>query len=486
MKQLKDILYNTRLLNVIGSTSIGIRDITSDSRKVEPGGAFIAISGTQTDGHQYIDIAIENGASAIICENLPHEHKNDISYVVVENSAASLGVIASNFYNNPSHQLSLIGVTGTNGKTTIATLLYELFTKLGFVSGLISTVENKIDQQVVKTSMTTPDAITLNKLLQNMVEAGCQYCFMEVSSHAIDQHRIDGLVFKGGIFTNLTHDHLDYHKTFKAYLQAKQQFFNGLSPKAFALTNIDDKNGEIMLQNCRAKKYSYSLKTLADFSCNILENQFEGLLLKINGTELWSQLVGEYNAYNLTAVAGAAILSDLPATEAYKGISSLMPVNGRFDILRNNQNITVIVDYAHTPDALHNVLATIAKIRTGNEQLITVVGAGGNRDKTKRPLMAQIAASNSNTVILTSDNPRNEDPEQIIKEMLNGLDPVQKKKVLTITNRKEAIKTACMMAKPNDLILVAGKGHETYQEINGIRHHFDDKEHITDFLDIKA
>ncbi len=465
MKSLKDILYKTAIVSATGSMSKSIGSIYFDSREVKKGGLFIAIKGTQVDGHTFIEEVIKRGAIAIVCETMPENLKDKITYVQVRNSSDSLGQIASNFYDNPSEELKLIGVTGTNGKTTIAKLLYDLFSLLGYSTGLLSTIENKIVDKIISATHTTPDAIQINYLLREMINSGCDYCFMEVSSHAISQNRINGLTFRGGIFTNLTHDHLDYHKTFAEYLKVKKSFFDTLRPEAFALTNIDDKNGTVMFQNTKALKHTYSLKAMSDFRCKILENQFYGLQLRIDNNDVWCRLVGEFNAYNLLAVYATATILGENTTEILTSLSMLGTVKGRFEIFKSKNNITAIVDYAHTPDALKNILETITSIRTSNEQLITVFGAGGNRDKGKRPLMGEIAANNSNIVILTSDNPRFEDPEVIIEEIKKGLSPLHFKKVIAITKREEAIKTACTMAKPGDIILIAGKGHETYQEV---------------------
>lgn len=482
MRPLNEILYKAGITEVVGSTSEEVSAVTADSRQVQPGGAFVAVKGLASDGHQYILKALESGAKAIICEHLPPILDEDVMWVKVSDSSFALGQIASNFYNNPSRRLKLIGVTGTNGKTTIATLLSNMFRILGFKTGLISTVKYVIDQQEYPSTHTTPDAVTLNSYLDRMVESGCEYCFMEVSSHAVVQNRIAGLEFAGGIFTNLTHDHLDYHKTFDAYLKAKKTFFDTLPAGAFALSNVDDKNGMVMLQNTRASKYTYSMRTMADFNGKILENQFSGMLLQINNRDIWCRLAGFFNAYNLMAVYGAAVLAGREPEEVMVALSQLEPVEGRFQYFVSNSGVVAIVDYAHTPDALENVLQTINNLRTQQEQLITVVGCGGDRDAAKRPVMASIASQKSNKVILTSDNPRSEDPEQIIREMYAGIDPVSRKKVLSITSRKEAIHTACMMAQKGDIVFVAGKGHEKYQEIKGVKHPFDDLEVLREFL----
>ena len=482
MKQLTNILNNASIIEIIGNKDIVIDNITFDSRNVDKNCMFIAVKGTKSDGHNYIEQTIEKGAVCIVCELLPSNINKDVTYVLVKDSSFSLGIIASNYYDNPSEQLSLVGITGTNGKTTTVTLLYNLFKELGYGVGLLSTISNKINEIEYPSTHTTSDAIQLNALLKKMVDSGCSYCFMEVSSHAIVQNRISGLKFKGAIFSNITHDHLDYHETFAEYIKAKKLFFDNLSKEAFALVNVDDKNGMVMLQNTKAKKYTYSIKNVADYKCKILENNLTGLHLNFDGIEVFSKLVGSFNAYNLTAVYAAAILSGADKLDVLRIISNLNAAEGRFEYVKSKDNIIAIVDYAHTPDALTNVLSTISAIRTNNEQLITVVGAGGNRDAQKRPIMARIACEMSNLVILTSDNPRDEEPEEIIRQMEAGIDPSISRKALTIINRKEAIKTACTIARPGDIILVAGKGHEKYQEIKGIKHHFDDKEILTEFL----
>jgi UDP-N-acetylmuramoyl-L-alanyl-D-glutamate--2,6-diaminopimelate ligase len=483
MKQLQDILYQSGVTETKGLLNRTIKAVTSDSRKVAAGSLFVAVKGTQVDGHQFIPKAIELGAVAIVCETFPEVISNDITYIRVKDAAYALGFIAANFYDNPSEKLKLVGVTGTNGKTTTVTLLYNLMESLGFKTGLLSTILNKVHQTIIPSTHTTPDAVSLNRLLAEMAEAGCDYAFMEVSSHAIHQHRIAGLHFAGAAFTNLTHDHLDYHKTFKEYLNAKKMFFDNLRSDAFALVNVDDKNGRVMLQNCKAKKYTYGLKNMADFKANVLENQFDSMLLSIDGSQLYSMLVGDFNAYNLLAVYSTAVLLGQNKDEVLTQLSTLKGADGRFELIRSKNNITAIVDYAHTPDALKNVLKTIQNIRTGNEQLITVVGAGGNRDKDKRPKMAKIASLLSNKVILTSDNPRDEEPESIIEDMKQGIDIAKKMMMLAIVNREEAIRTAVMLAQPGDIILIAGKGHETYQEIKGVKHPFDDKKVITELFD---
>ncbi len=482
MKKLSDILYNCKAIQIIGNDTLMINNLSFDSRKIEANCLFIAIKGTQSDGHQYIAQCVENGAIAIVCEDLPKKLHKNITYIKVENSSYALGKIASNFYNRPSEMLKLVGITGTNGKTTTVTLLFNLFRSLGYNVGLLSTISNRINDNEITATHTTPDAIQLNILLKEMVEMGCSHCFMEVSSHAVVQNRIAGLTFSGAIFSNITHDHLDFHKTFAEYIKAKKLFFDHLPSDAFALTNVDDKNGKVMIQNTKAAKYSYSLQTMADFKCRIIENELHGLFLNIDGVETSTKLVGSFNAYNILAVYAAAILLGEDKIEVLKQLSNLNAAEGRFEYIKSKNNITAIVDYAHTPDALLNVLKTIEAIRTKNEQLITVVGAGGNRDAQKRPIMAKIASEMSDMLILTSDNPRDENPEDILQQMQVGVDISMKRKVLTILNRKEAIKTACAMAKSGDIILVAGKGHEKYQEIKGIKHHFDDKEILTEFL----
>lgn len=481
MKTLEGILRGIEHELVAGSLSTAVSQIQFDSRKVKAGDVFVATTGTHVDGHDFIGKAIESGAVAIIAERSDVE-VGAAALVKIENTAAALGLMAANFYGNPSQNLKVVGVTGTNGKTTIATLLYKLFIQLGYQAGLISTIKYYVGEEEFSSSHTTPDSLQIQALMAKMVEAGCEYCFMEVSSHAIHQDRIAGIAFQGGIFTNLTHDHLDYHKTFAEYLKAKKKFFDNLPATAFALTNADEKNGKVMLQNTKALQKSYGLKSLADFKCKVLEKHLDGMLLLIDGTEVWTHFSGIFNAYNLMAVYASAILLDEQPDKVLPLISELRPVAGRFEILRSPDGKYAIVDYAHTPDALKNVLSGISEIRTGNEQVITVVGAGGDRDKTKRPVMAKEAVMQSDKVILTSDNPRTEVPEQIIADMEVGVEAHQRRKVLSIVNRKEAIRTACMLAVPGDIILVAGKGHEDYQEINGVKHHFDDKEVIREIF----
>ncbi|MCC6836979.1 MAG: UDP-N-acetylmuramoyl-L-alanyl-D-glutamate--2,6-diaminopimelate ligase [Bacteroidia bacterium] len=482
MKLLKDILYKAGIIEVVGSTNIAITALSFDSRKIEKDSLFIAIKGTLSDGHKYIDDTISKGAIAILCDEIPVNQNEKVTYIKVKDTSAALGIIAGNFYDNPSEKIKLVGVTGTNGKTTTVTLLFTLFKKLGYKVGLLSTVKNQINNDVIPATHTTPDAIQLNAMLRQMIEKGCTYCFMEVSSHAVVQNRIAGIHFTGAVFTNITHDHLDYHKTFDEYIKAKKKFFDGLGSDAFALTNRDDVNGEVMLQNTKATKRSYSLRSMADFKCKVIENQFSGLLLNIDNQEVWSKLIGSFNAYNLLAVYATAVLLKEDKTNVLTTLSTLSSVEGRFQYIRNSNGVVGIVDYAHTPDALQNVLKTINDIRTGNEQVITVVGCGGDRDAAKRPVMAKIACDMSNKVILTSDNPRSEDPEAIIKEMQTGVDAVNYKKTISITDRSEAIKTACSYANDGYIILIAGKGHEKYQEIKGVKHPFDDMDVLQENL----
>jgi len=482
MRLLTDILYKAGLEEIVGTTNVAVSSITFDSRKVKKDSLFIAVRGTAVDGHDFISKAIEAGAIAIVCEEIPKNKIEDITYVKVKNASYALGIIASNFYDNPSQKLKLVGVTGTNGKTTTVTLLYNLFKSLGNTVGLLSTVRNKIHNEELPATHTTPDAIELNELLCKMVEKGCQYAFMEVSSHAIVQNRITGITFVGGVFTNITHDHLDYHKTFDEYIKAKKTFFDTLPEDAFALTNKDDANGMVMLQNTKAHRVTYAIKTVADHKCRIIENHLSGLLLNIDNKEVWVKLIGTFNAYNVLAVYTVALLLKQDTTNILTALSTLNSVEGRFQYLKSETGIIGIVDYAHTPDALKNVLETIKGIRTGNEQVITLAGCGGDRDAAKRPIMAQIACQFSNKVILTSDNPRSEDPEEILNQMQKGIDPVEAKKTLRITDRKEAIKTACSLAKQGDIILVAGKGHEKYQEIKGVKYPFDDFEILKETL----
>ena len=478
MKVLNDILKAVETIQVVGNTEIPVTGIIFDSRKVDVGCLFAAIKGTQADGHQFIDMAIEKGAKAVLCEQLPENINEEIAYIQVENSSKAMGELASAFYDYPSTKLKLVGITGTNGKTTTVTLLYNLIRKLGYSAGLLSTVRNYIDEQIIEATHTTPDAVQMNALMKQMVDAGCEYCFMEVSSHAIDQHRIAGLEFVGAVFSNITHDHLDYHKTFAEYIRAKKKFFDDLKPGSFALINTDDKNGNVMVQNTKAKVKNYAVRSAADFKAKIIESHFEGSMLNIDGMDVWTYFVGRFNAYNLLAVYSTAHMLGFSKDEILTALSELKPVEGRFETLRSQNGITAIVDYAHTPDALLNVLNAINQIRNDDQELITVVGAGGDRDKTKRPEMAKIATENSNKVILTSDNPRTEDPNQILEDMKKGISPENNKKMLSIVDRKEGIRTACLLAQKGDIILVAGKGHETYQEINGVKHHFDDREII--------
>lgn len=465
-------------LTIVGNADVDVTGIEIDSRQVSDGNMFVAVRGTQTDGHSYIDKAIAQGAKVIVCENLPVQLSEGVTYVQYNNTEDVVGKLATNFFGNPSRRMKLIGVTGTNGKTTIATVLYNMYRRMGYKCGLCSTVCNYIEGTPIPTECTTPDAITLNRLLGRMADEGCQYAFMEVSSHSIAQKRIGGLHFAGGIFTNLTRDHLDYHKTFENYRDAKKAFFDALPSDAFAVTNVDDKNGMVMVQNCKAKVKTYSLQKPADFKAHIVEESFEGMCLDIDGKEVSVRFVGRFNASNLLAIYGASVMMGTDPQEALVQISAMKPVNGRFEAIRSKNGVTAIVDYAHTPDALENVLSTINDVLRHRGQCWTVCGAGGNRDKGKRPLMAQEAVKNSDRVIITSDNPRNEDPQEIINDMLAGLDDAQRQKVISIVDRREAIRTACMMAAPGDVILVAGKGHEDYQIVKGVKHHFDDHEVI--------
>jgi UDP-N-acetylmuramoyl-L-alanyl-D-glutamate--2,6-diaminopimelate ligase len=472
MQVLSELLRHIETIQIIGDTTLTIDEITFDSRKAKSNNIFVAIKGTQLDGHQFIPQVVENGCQVIVCEQ--EQNLAGITQIIVKDSAYTLGKLAAAFYDFPSSKLELVGITGTNGKTTTTTLLHQLMHDLGYKAGLLSTVENKIGLQVIPSTHTTPNPIELNRLLAQMVEEGCMYCFMEVSSHAVVQHRIAGLSFKGAVFTNITHDHLDYHGTFAEYIKAKKGFFDGLGKEAFALTNVDDKNGMVMLQNTKAEKHTYALKTPADFKGKVIENQFSGLVLNINGTDVWTKLIGDFNAYNLLAVFGVATLLGQDKLEILTKLSNLNSVSGRFQSFRSNGGISIIVDYAHTPDALENVLKTIANIRTKNEHVITIVGCGGDRDKTKRPKMAAIACEWSDKVVITSDNPRSEEPQSIIDEMMTGVEGQHFKKTLSILDREQAIKTAISLAEPADIILIAGKGHETYQEIKGIKYDFDD------------
>lgn len=483
MMKLEEILNGIHVAEIKGNITKEISGLEIDSRKIESGHMFVAVRGTQTDGHAYIGKAIEKGASVIVCETFPDNIDSDITYIKVNDTEEVVGKLATAFYGHPTSKLKLIGVTGTNGKTTIATLLYNMFRLFGYKVGLISTVCNYIDDEAIPTEHTTPDPITLNKLLGRMADEGCKYVFMEVSSHSVVQKRIGGLQYSGGIFTNLTRDHLDYHKSFDNYLKAKKTFFDNLPKSAFALTNIDDKNGLIMTQNTKAKVYTYSLRSISDFKGKVLEDGFEGMLMDINQIEVNVQFVGRFNASNLLAVYGSACILGKKPEEVLIKLSMLRPVSGRFETLRSNRGYSAIVDYAHTPDALANVLKTINDVLDGRGQTISVIGAGGNRDKGKRPIMAQEAVKQSNKVIITSDNPRFEEPQDIINDMVAGLTQEDKRKVVCITDRKEAIRTACMLAQPNDVVLVAGKGHENYQDIKGVKHHFDDKEVIREYFE---
>jgi len=482
LKIFADILHNVTLLEVVGNTQCMVESVAFDSRKVLPNTIFVAIKGLTTDGHKYIDQAIEKGATAIVCEQLPNVLKGHIAYVRVADCSKALGILAANYYDHPSQKITLVGVTGTNGKTTVATLLHQLFTNMGFRCGLLSTVKNLVEHTEIEATHTTPDPLQINHLLSLMVQRGCKYVFMEVSSHAVVQQRIEGLRFAVGVFTNLTHDHLDFHKTFANYLKAKKKFFDTLSVDAVCITNADDKNGAVMLQNTRSRKMSYSLKSQADYRGRIIENGFSGLTMAIDGHEVWFRLVGEFNAYNILAVYATARALGFESAAVLTALSTCQPAKGRFEYFTGKDKITGIVDYAHTPDALLNVLSTIGAVSKGGEKIITVVGAGGNRDAAKRPEMARIAVKGSSKVILTSDNPRFEDPIDILEQMKKGLTISELKDVLTIENRAEAIKTACCLAQPGDIILVAGKGHENYQEIKGVKYPFDDMKLLQEFL----
>ena len=482
---LQELLYKLAIRSVKGNTNIGINSLCTDSREAKPGGCFIAIKGIGSDGHQFIEQAVKSGAVAIVCQQMPINFAEGVTYIEVENTAAAAGFMGHRFYGEPSNHFKLVGVTGTNGKTTIATLLFKLFTKLGFTCGLISTVQNQVGENIFPSAFTTPDAITLNALLHQMKEAGCQYVFMECSSHAIEQHRITGLHFAGALFSNISHDHLDYHKTFDEYIRVKKSWFDGLPDKCFAISNADDKRGAVMLQNTVAKKYFYSLKTLADFKGKVLDNSLSGLHMILNEVEVHFKLIGEFNAYNLLAVYGAAICLNQDKQEVLLKLSDMDGAEGRFDyMISPSQRVVGIIDYAHTPDALLNVLATIKNLRNGLEKIITVVGCGGNRDTSKRPVMAQVACEYSDKVILTSDNPRNEDPLQIIKDMEAGVSVVARKKCISIADRREAIKTAVSLSNDEDIILIAGKGHEKYQEIKGVRNDFDDKKVLREMFEL--
>ncbi len=475
MMPLKDILHGIPVQQVVGNLNVSIDQLGFDSRKAGANSLFVAIRGVHTDGHRYISDVIAQGAIAVLCETLPESTNDDVTYIQVADTAFALGVSAANYYGNPSRKLKLVGVTGTNGKTTVATLLYKLFRELGYEAGLLSTVENRVGDRVLAATHTTPDPVALNALMHEMVDGGCDYCFMEVSSHAVAQQRIAGLNFAGGIFTNITHDHLDFHGTFDAYIKAKKTFFDGLDRYAFALTNADDKNGEVMLQNTFAHKRAYGLTHMADFKAKVIESHFDGMLLQLDGHEVWVKLVGGFNAYNILAVYGAAILLEQETVKVLTALSNLSGAEGRFDITISKTGVIGIVDYAHTPDAVKNVLETIRGLRKNGEQIITVLGCGGDRDKTKRPEMAAVAVGQSDKLIITSDNPRTEDPLQIIREMEAGISEKDRRSVFSIADRKEAIRAACHLAQPGDIVLVAGKGHEKYQEINGVRHEFDDK-----------
>lgn len=482
MKLLKDILYKVRIEEVLGNTHIATEGITMDSREVRSFFLFVAIKGSAVDGHLFIDKAIEKGANCILCQQFPHSLNPDVTYVRVNDSAEALGIVAANYYDNPSEKLSIVGVTGTNGKTTVATLCYELSMALGHKTGLLSTVVNKVNAQSVPATHTTPNAVELQRLLAQMVETGCTHVFMEVSSHALDQRRTAGLHFAGAAFTNITHDHLDYHGTFNAYIHAKKLLFDGLSSRSFAVINADDRHAEVMSQNCKGKVYTYALQSMANYRARIIENALSGLSLTIQHHELYTQLIGEFNAYNLLAVYGIAMQLGWDEMSVLTVLSTLNAPEGRFQYFRSNSGVIAIVDYAHTPDALSNVLDTINTIRSGNEQLICVMGCGGDRDAAKRPIMGQIACAKSNKVVVTSDNPRSEEPKDIIQAIVNDLDPVEKRKVLTMVNRDEAIAAACSLAQPGDIVLVAGKGHEKYQEIKGVKYPFDDFQMVQEIL----
>ncbi len=485
MKTLADIVWKIPAVSVTGDLNIPILSICFDSRKAVPGSLFVAIRGTANDGHKYIADVVRQGVSAIVCEEIPKSIRHDITYVITSDSALALGLLCNEFYDRPSKKLTLVGVTGTNGKTTTATILYQLFRKLDYKAGLISTVAYYVNEQRSEASHTTPDPVQLNALLADMVKQGCTYCFMEVSSHSVVQQRIAGLHFAGGIFTNLTHDHLDFHKTFAEYLKAKKQFFDHLPATAFALINKDDRNGMVMVQNTKANVATYALKSMADFRCRLIESHFDGMQLQMDGHDVWMRFIGEFNAYNLLAVYATAILLGQETQEVLSVMSTLIPVDGRFEYIRSNNNVTAVVDYAHTPDAVDNVLKAIRQILpTASAQIITVVGAGGDRDKTKRPEMAKIAADNSDRVILTSDNPRSEKPEDIINDMFAGLDAEERRKTISIVDRREAIRTACMMANPGDVVLIAGKGHETYQIVKGVKSYFDDREVVREMFQL--
>ena len=485
MRRLSDLLFGVSIKAVVGDiTSVMVNKVEFDSRKVSDSDLFIAIKGVNVDGHSFIDLSVADGAKSVIVEEIPEKINKEICYVQVDCSSSSMSVVSSNYYDNPSSKIKLVGVTGTNGKTTIVTLLHQLFSELGYPTGMLSTIENKIGTRSVESTHTTGDSLQINKLLSEMVLAGCEYCFMEVSSHAIHQNRVSSLVFEGGIFTNITHEHIDYHKDFKEYISVKKRFFNNLKTSAFALTNKDDKNGNVMISNTKARKITYSLKSMADYKCKVLESRLDGMLLNIQNHEIWVKIIGEFNAYNLLAIYSTSVELGLDKDRVLERISILNPAEGRFHTIRNSENITGIVDYMHTPDAYENVLSTINSIRTNTEKLIVVFGCGGDRDAEKRPKMTAIACNMSDQVIITADNPRTEKIEDIISDMTVKLDPVQKKKVLVITDRSQAIKTACTLASEGDIVLLAGKGHEKYQEIEGVKHYFDDVEELVESLNI--
>lgn len=484
MALLKDILYKSSFVSVAGDMNVGVSSLCFDSRELGRDCLFFAIKGTQVDGHKFVEKAIDDGAVAIVCEMMPDQLRGGVTYVQVDNSPKALAIAASNFYGNPSERLKLVGVTGTNGKTTTVTLLFNLFRALGYNTGLLSTVQNQINDDVIPTNLTTPDSLKINQLLREMVDKGCTHCFMEASSHAISQERVTGLNFSGAVFTNISHDHLDYHATFDDYIGAKKILFDNLSSSAFALTNIDDKRGRVMVQNTKADVKTFGLNYVTDFKGKVVTNSLEGLELEINGESAWFRLIGDFNAYNLLAVYGVSVLLDENKDDVLMAMSALTPAPGRFEQIKNDLDVIAIIDYSHTPDALENALQTITNFRTGNEQVITVVGCGGDRDKTKRPAMAKIAVKYSNRVLLTSDNPRSENPDEIIKEMQEGVSSSNYKKTLVISDRKEAIKAACSLAGKKDIILVAGKGHEKYQEIDGVKYPFDDKEVLSEMLKV--
>jgi len=484
MQTLKDILFGVSLRSLSGNRDEQVAGIAFDSREVKEGYLFVAIKGLTVDGHDYIEKAIALGAKVIVCQQMLEISNDEITVVQTDNSAEALGIVASNFYGRPSEKLKLVGITGTNGKTTCATLLFELFINLGYSVGLLSTVENKINDKILEASFTTPDAIQLNQLLSEMVEKGCSHCFMEVSSHALVQNRVAGIHFNGGVFTNISHDHLDYHKTFDEYIAAKKILFDTLTSEAFALSNVDDKRGSVMLQNTKAEKHRMAIKSMADYKVRIIHNTLQGLELNFDGVDVWFKLIGEFNAYNLLTAYATALLLGEEKEAVLSSLSVTKGANGRFEKVDNESKILAIVDYAHTPDALENVLETIDELRTKNELLVTVVGCGGDRDKSKRPKMSNIATKLSDKVILTSDNPRTEDPRQILEDMRAGIPKSKERNVMVIEDRKEAIRTACNLVGEGDIVLVAGKGHETYQEINGVRHHFDDKETLMELLNI--